>query len=104
MARIVYGAVDVVCFNNTPQIHDDNPSMGSDISGRSKVMGYVYEGNIVLLVHARHQVQKRYAERYMLGIGQADSRYCIETMNHIVLEFFNYALKDGADLHLQTEY
>ncbi len=39
----------------------------------------------------------------MLGTGQVDSRYCIETMNQIVLKFFNHALK-GMDLHLQTEY
>jgi dienelactone hydrolase len=40
----------------------------------------------------------------MLGTGEVDSRYCIETMNQIVLEFFNYRLKDTGALHLQTEY
>jgi len=40
----------------------------------------------------------------VLGTGQVDSRYCIETMNQIVLEFFNDTLKDGSDLHLQPEY
>lgn len=40
----------------------------------------------------------------MLGTGEIDSRYCIETMNQIVLDFFNYALKDAGALHLRTEY
>lgn len=40
----------------------------------------------------------------MLGTGEADSRYCIETMNQIVLDFFNYTLKDAGPLHLQAEY
>jgi predicted dienelactone hydrolase len=40
----------------------------------------------------------------MLGTGQADSRYCIETMNQIVLEFFNHTLKGRAEIHLQPEY
>ena len=40
----------------------------------------------------------------MLGTGEVDSRYCIETMNQTVLEFFNYTLKDAGGLHLETEY
>jgi predicted dienelactone hydrolase len=40
----------------------------------------------------------------MLGTGEVDSRYCIETMNQIVLDFFNYTLKDSGSLHIQTEY
>ena len=40
----------------------------------------------------------------MLGTGEADSRYCIETMNQIVLDFFNDTLKDTGTLHLQPEY
>ncbi len=40
----------------------------------------------------------------ILGTGSVNSRYCIETMNQIVLEFFNHALKGTADLHLQPEY
>lgn len=40
----------------------------------------------------------------MLGTGSVDSRYCVETMNQIVLEFFNHTLKGAADLNLQTEY
>jgi predicted dienelactone hydrolase len=40
----------------------------------------------------------------MLGTGQVDSRYCIETMNQIVLEFFNHTLKGNAELNLQPEY
>lgn len=40
----------------------------------------------------------------MLGTGEVDSRYCIETMNQIVLNFFNYTLKGAKELHLQTEY
>ncbi len=41
---------------------------------------------------------------HMLGTGTVDSRYCIETMNNIVLEFFDHTLKDKKELHLQTEY
>ena len=40
----------------------------------------------------------------MLGTGEVESRYCIETMNQAVLAFFNYTLKDAGGLHLQTEY
>lgn len=40
----------------------------------------------------------------MLGTGEVDSPYCIKTMNHIVLEFFNYTLKDAGGLQLKTEY
>lgn len=40
----------------------------------------------------------------MLGTGEADSRYCIETMNQIVLDFFDHTLKDAKGLHLQPEY
>ena len=40
----------------------------------------------------------------ILGTGEADSRYCIETMNKTVLDFFNYTLKDAGTLHLQAEY
>jgi predicted dienelactone hydrolase/uncharacterized membrane protein SirB2 len=39
----------------------------------------------------------------MLGTGEVDSRSCIETMNQIVLQFFDHALK-GADLNLKPEY
>ena len=40
----------------------------------------------------------------VLGTGEVDSRYCIETMNQIVLQFFNHTLKGGADLNLQPIY
>ena len=40
----------------------------------------------------------------MLGTGSVDSRYCIETMNQIVLEFFNHTLKGDTNLNLQLEY
>ena len=40
----------------------------------------------------------------MLGVGDVDSRYCIETMNQVVLDFFNHALKDYSELQLQSEY
>ena len=41
---------------------------------------------------------------HMLGTGKVDSRYCIETMNQTVLNFFEHTLKDAKELHLQTEY
>ncbi|MGF7142024.1 putative dienelactone hydrolase [Anaerotaenia torta] len=40
----------------------------------------------------------------MLGTGEVDSSYCIKTMNDIVLDFFNYTLKDTGTLQLKTEY
>lgn len=40
----------------------------------------------------------------LLGTGEVDSRYCIETMNQIVLNYFNYYLKDGNDLSINQEY
>jgi hypothetical protein len=40
----------------------------------------------------------------MLGTGTADSRYCIETMNHAVLQFFDNVLKNTGNLVLQPEY
>ncbi|MGI5840029.1 MAG: alpha/beta hydrolase family protein [bacterium] len=39
-----------------------------------------------------------------LGTGEVDRRYCIETMNRIILEFFDYTLRDAGKLHLQPEY
>ncbi len=40
----------------------------------------------------------------MLGTGEVDSRYCIQTMNQIVLEFFDHTLKGTSSLSLQNEY
>lgn len=40
----------------------------------------------------------------MLGIGKVDSRYCIKTMNNIILTYFNHYLKNDQRLHLQKEY
>jgi dienelactone hydrolase len=40
----------------------------------------------------------------LLGIGEVDGRYCIETMNDIILNYFNYYLKDTKELNLQMEY
>lgn len=40
----------------------------------------------------------------MLGTGTVDSRYCIETMNRIVLQYFDSTLKNAGDLKLQPEY
>ncbi len=40
----------------------------------------------------------------MLGTGEVDSRYCIEKMNQIVLEYFDYALKGSDRPQLQKEY
>lgn len=40
----------------------------------------------------------------MLGTGEVDSRYCIETMNKIVRDFFNSTLKDAGRPNLQDEY
>lgn len=40
----------------------------------------------------------------MLGVGEVDSRYCVETMNNIILNFFNYTLKEGNELQIKKEY
>ncbi len=40
----------------------------------------------------------------MLGTGNVDKEYCIETMNEIVLEFFNYTLKGYEKIDLKSEY
>ena len=40
----------------------------------------------------------------MLGVGTVDARYCIETMNEVVLEFFNGYLKDAGEPKIEKEY
>lgn len=40
----------------------------------------------------------------MLGTGEVDSRYCVETMNHIILTYFNHYLKGVKDIELSTQY
>ncbi len=40
----------------------------------------------------------------MLGVGTIDARYCIETMNEVVLEFFDCYLKDAGELKIEKEY
>lgn len=40
----------------------------------------------------------------MLGVGSIDKRYCIETMNKVVLEFFNSYLKDMGAPKIEKEY
>jgi dienelactone hydrolase len=40
----------------------------------------------------------------MLGTGTVDRRYCIETMNEIILDYFNYYLKDSKELQLLDKY
>ncbi len=40
----------------------------------------------------------------LLGTGEVDSRYCIQTMNQITLDYFNYYLKGGEDISFQSEY
>lgn len=40
----------------------------------------------------------------MLGTGSIDKVYCIENMNNVVLNYFNYYLKDGKELNISNEY
>lgn len=40
----------------------------------------------------------------MLGTGNTDKVYCIETMNNVILDYFNYYLKDGNELNILNEY
>ncbi|MGB4437935.1 MAG: hypothetical protein WBJ13_01650, partial [Sedimentibacter sp.] len=40
----------------------------------------------------------------MLGTGNIDKVYCLETMNNIVLDYFNCYLKEGNELNILKEY
>lgn len=40
----------------------------------------------------------------LLGTGEVDRRYCIETMNQIILNYFNYYLKYAKALNINHEY
>lgn len=40
----------------------------------------------------------------MLGTGNIDRLYCIETMNSVILGYFDYYLKDGKELNILNEY
>lgn len=40
----------------------------------------------------------------MLGTGSVDRRYCIETMNTVVREYFDWQLKDAQEPQLKGEY
>ena len=40
----------------------------------------------------------------MFGTGKRDPRECIQTVNEMVLEYFNYYLKDSGNLALADEY
>lgn len=40
----------------------------------------------------------------MLGVGTIDERYCIETTNQVVLEFFDRFLKDSTAFAIKSEY
>lgn len=40
----------------------------------------------------------------MLGVGTIDERYCIKTMNEVVLEFFDSYLKDAGAPKIEKEY
>ena len=40
----------------------------------------------------------------MFGVGSRDARECIETVNSIVLEYFDHYLKNEASLAIQKEY
>ena len=40
----------------------------------------------------------------MLGVGTVDAKYCIETMNKVVLEFFDCYLKDAGEPNIEKEY
>ncbi len=40
----------------------------------------------------------------MLGVGTVDARACIETMNEVVLEFFDSYLKDQGEPKIEKEY
>lgn len=39
-----------------------------------------------------------------LGTGSIDSRYCIEEMNNVVLNYFDFYLKEGKSLNILNQY
>jgi predicted dienelactone hydrolase len=39
-----------------------------------------------------------------LGTGEIDRRYCIETMNQIILSYFNHYLRGTVELNIKKEY
>lgn len=41
---------------------------------------------------------------HMLGTGQVDALTCIENVNEMVLNYFNYYLKDAEELNIPKEY
>jgi len=40
----------------------------------------------------------------ILGMGNIEKVYCVEKMNNVVLDYFNYYLKDSKELNIMTEY
>ena len=40
----------------------------------------------------------------MLGVGEVDATECVITMNEIVLEYFDYYLKDEGEIIIQESY
>lgn len=40
----------------------------------------------------------------ILGTGNIEKVYCVEKMNNVVLDYFNYYLKDSKELNIMTEY
>lgn len=40
----------------------------------------------------------------LLGTGNVDARECIETMNSIILQFFDYYLKGQGELSIAPKY
>lgn len=40
----------------------------------------------------------------MMGVGEVDSKQCIENVNEMVLAFFDYYLKDALELNISAEY
>ena len=40
----------------------------------------------------------------MLGVGDVDATECITTMNQIILDYYNYYLKDEGVFTIQESY
>jgi pimeloyl-ACP methyl ester carboxylesterase len=108
-AVLNHEAYPVPILNFYNQSHYDEASrLGTDYNNLSASANAVESYNVVIrgsghLNFTDLPLFSPFLAR-LLGTGEVDSRYCIETMNQAVLEFFNHTLKDTGDLHLKTEY
>jgi len=56
MSRIVDSGFNLVRFHDFAQIHHSQATILCHIPGRRQIMGDINKGNIVFLIHPRHQI------------------------------------------------